>query len=160
MQAHAERPKIGRTHPLTVEGEDIGGFELSLSCDDASRDYVVSYVEQRRGAEAGRMPAAPTAVEMTLGGKSMPLKVVSARPNGRPLEIESIANGRLSAEMLKAFAEANGHSMTIETTSDDTTTVIRVGNAGFARALPQLAASCANRARLRNTARSDLRQGG
>jgi hypothetical protein len=160
MQAHAERPKIGRTHPLTVEGEDIGGFELSLSCDDTSRDYVVSYVEQRRGAEAGRMPAAPTAVEMTLGGKSMPLKVVSARPNGRPLEIESIANGRLSAEMLKAFAEANGRSMTIETTSDDTTTVIRVGNAGFARALPQLAASCANRARLRNTARSDLRQGG
>jgi hypothetical protein len=160
VQVSAERPKIGRTHPLTVEGEDIGAFELSLSCDDSGRDYVVTYVEQRRGVDGGHVPAAPTAVEMTLGGKSVPLKIVSARPNGRPTEIESIAYGKLSADLLKAFAEANGRSLIIETTSDDTTTVIRIGNAGFARALPQLAASCANRMRLRNTARSDLRQGG
>src|SRR5262245_7634613 len=95
VQVNAERPKIGRTHPLTVEGEDIGAFELSLSCDESGRDYQVTYVETRRGFEAGRMPAAPTAVEMTLGGKSVPLKIVSNRPNGRPTEIESIANGRL-----------------------------------------------------------------
>jgi hypothetical protein len=160
VQVNAERPKIGRTHPLTVEGEDIGSFELSLSCDDTGREYVVTYIEQRRGSESGRMPAIPNGIEMTLAGKPVPMKIVSARPNGRPTEIESIANGRLSAEQLKGFAEANGRSLTIETTSDDITTVIRVGNAGFARALPQLAASCVNRMRLRNTARSDPRQGG
>jgi hypothetical protein len=160
VQTSVERPKIGRTHPLTVEGEEIGSFELNLSCDDGGRDYIVSYIEQRRGSEAGRMPAAPSAIDLTLGGKTMPLKVASTRPNGRPLEIESIAHGRLSADLLRGFAEATGRSVTIETTSDDTTTVIRVGNAGFARALPQLAASCASRLRLRNTARSDVRQGG
>jgi hypothetical protein len=159
LQANPERPKIGRTHPLTVEGEDIGTFELSLGCDDTGRDYTVTYIEQRR-AEPGRMPAAPTMIEISLSGKSVPLKIVSTRPNGRSQEIESVANGRLPADLLKAFAEANGRSLMIETSSDDTTTVIRVGNAGIARTLPQLAATCASRSRLRNTARSDVRQGG
>ena len=160
MQVAAERPRIGRTHPLTVEGEDIGSFELNLSCDEGGRDFTVTYIEQRRGGEAGRMPAAPTAIDISLSGKTMPLKIVSARPNGRPLEIESVASGRLPAELLKAFAEATGRSITIETLSEDTTTVIRVGNAGFARALPQLTATCVSRPRVRNTARNELRQGG
>jgi hypothetical protein len=160
LAANADRPRIGRTHPLTVEGEDIGSFELNLACDDAGRDYVITYVEQRRGGEAGRTPAAPTEVEVSLSGKLLPLKVVSARPTGRTLEIESVASGRLPAELLKTFAEANGRSLTIETSSEDISTAIRVGNAGIARALPQLAASCASRLRLRNSARNDVRQGG
>ena len=72
----------------------------------------------------------------------------------------SVARAACSAELLKAFAEGNGRSLTVETASDDITTAIRVGNAGFARALPQLIAGCASRPRLRNTARSDVRQGG
>lgn len=160
LAANAERPKIGRTHPLTVEGEEIGTFDLSLSCDDAGRDYTVTYTEQRRGTETGRLPAAPTEVEVTLSGKSVSLKVVSARPNGRPQEIEAVASGKIPADLLKAFAETNGRSIMIETVSEDTTTAIRVGNAGIARVLPQLAATCASRLRPRNTARNEARQGG
>ena len=160
MHASAESPRIARVHPLTVEGDEIGSFEVALSCEEPGRDYTVTYIEQRRGGEAGRLPAAPTAVEITLSGKLVPLKVVSARPNGRPLEIEAVAQGRLSAELLKAFAEGNVRSLTVETASDDVTTAIRVGNAGFARALPQLIAGCASRPRIRNTARNDVRQGG
>src|SRR6185295_19205221 len=91
-----DRSRISRIHPLTVEGEYIGTFELSLSCDDGGRYYTVTYTEMRRAGEAGpgRMPAAPTSIELSLSGKTLPLKVASARPNGRPLEIESVASGR------------------------------------------------------------------
>ena len=160
LQTNAERPKLGRTHPLTVEGEDIGTFELSLGCDDASRDYTLTYVEHRRGAEPGRMPAAPTVIELWLSGKLVPLKIVSARANGQSQQIESVASGRLAADLVEAFAEANTRSLTIETSSDDIATAIRVGNAGIARTLPQLAATCAGRSRLRDSARTDVRQGG
>jgi hypothetical protein len=160
MQAGPDRLKIGRVHPLTVEGEEIGTFELSLSCDDQGRDYALTYIEHRHAVDSTRMPAAPTTVEITLSGKSIPLKIVSARATGKPLEIESVANGRLTADTLRAFAEATGRSLTISTSSSDLATTIRVGNAGISRVLPQLAASCASRSRIRNTAHNETRQGG
>jgi hypothetical protein len=159
MLASGERPRIGRTHPLTIEGEEIGSFELSLSCDEPTRDYVLTYVEQRRASESGQAPVAPVAIEVTVSGKSLPLKVLSTRASG-PRQLESVAHGRLPPDLLKTFAEANGRSMTIETVNDDLATAIRVGNAGFARALPQLAAACSARQRIRNTARNEIRQGG
>jgi hypothetical protein len=159
MLASGDSPKLGRGHPLTIEGEEIGAFELNFSCGELGRDYAVSYVEQRRGANR-RMPAALTAVGISMRGTSVPLKVVSSSPNGNPLEIGSVAGGRLPAELLKAFAAAGGRSITVQTTSADATTVIRIGNAGLARALPQLAASCAGPAPIRNTARNASRQGG
>jgi hypothetical protein len=159
LLANAEQLRIGRTHPLTIEGEEIGSFELSLSCDDAGKDYVLTYIEQRRAGESSQVPAAPVAIEVTLSGKSLPLKVSSTGANGA-LEMQTVAQGRLPAEVLKAFAEANGRSMTIETANDDVVTAIRVGNAGFARALPQLAAACPGKPRIRNSARAEVRQGG
>ena len=72
------------------------------------------------------------------------------------LEINSIASGRLSVELLKAFADAGGRSLTVETASDDRSTMIRVGNAGVAHALPPLIASCAAvPPPIRNTARNE-----
>jgi hypothetical protein len=150
-------PALGRTHPLTVEGEDIGVFELSFSCGETGRDVIVSYTDQRR-AENGLVPAAVTEVDLTLAGKSVPLKVVSSAGDGG--QLKSIASGRLSAEMLKAFADPGNRSLMLETVSSDTNTLIRIGNAGIARALPLLTAACAApQPVIRNTARM-VRQGG
>ena len=160
MAASAERPMLSRKHPLTIEGDDIGMFELGFACGETPKEYVVSYIEHRRAGDNGRPPKVVTEVEISLFGKSMPLKLVSSRPNGASAEIESIANGRLSADLLKAFAESNGRSLTVETTSNDASTVIRIGNAGAARGLQQLIATCASRARPRSTARADVRPGG
>jgi hypothetical protein len=160
MRANGGSPALGRSHPLTLEGEDIGGFELNFACGAPGRDYVVTYVEQRRGVTPDRGPAVPTGVELTLSGKSVPLKVVSSRPNDRSLEINSVASGRLSAELLKAFAAPGGRSLAVETASDDIATAIRIGNAGIARALPRLIASCAGPPPIRNTARNAARHGG
>jgi hypothetical protein len=160
MVASAERPMLTRKHPLTIEGEDIGTFELGFACGETPKEYAVSYTEQRRAGDNGRLPKVLTDVEISLSGKSVPLKLVSSRQNGASPEIESVANGRLSAELFKVFTESNGRSLTVETTSDDASTAIRIGNAGAARGLQQLIATCAGRARTRSTARADSRPGG
>ena len=49
----------------------------------------------------------------------------------------------MPVEMLKAFADPGSRSLMVETASDDAVTAIRIGNAGIARVLPTLAASCA-----------------
>ncbi len=41
---------FSRRHPLTIEGEQIGSFELSFVCGDAGVSAV--YVEQRRPRSA------------------------------------------------------------------------------------------------------------
>ena len=151
------RPALGRTHPLTIEGDDVGTFELNFTCGEPGRDYIVTYVDRRRGDSA---PAALSEVEISLAGKPLQLKVVASRPHDKS-ELHSIASGRVSVEMLKAFAAVGSRSMMVETASDDAVTAIRVGNAGISRMLPALAASCATtQPPIRNTARSAVRQGG
>ena len=62
---------------------------------------------------------------------------------------------------MKAFADPGNRSLMVETASDDAVTAIRIGNAGIARMLPTLAASCAAApAAIRNSARNSVRQGG
>jgi len=158
--AGAERPTLARKHPLTVEGEDIGTFELSFACGETSKDYAVTYVEQRRGRDGKRPPKSLTEVELAVAGKSVLLKLTSSRPNANPHEIESVASGSLAADLVKAFAEPSARSLTIETSSDEASTAIRVGNAGVSRGLQQLVASCASRSRTRSTARIEVRPGG
>ena len=36
------RPALGRTHPLTVEGDEVGSFELKFACGEPGRDYIVT----------------------------------------------------------------------------------------------------------------------
>jgi hypothetical protein len=161
IYARDGRPALGRTHPLTVEGDDVGAFELSFACGDSGRDYVINYIERRHADQDGRPPATLSEVELRMGGKSLPLKIVSSKPIEKTAGLNSTASGHLPADMLKAFAESGSRSMMIETASDATSTAIRIGNAGIARVLPKLTASCAAAApRTRSSARTALRQGG
>ena len=166
MLAGDSRPALGRSHPLTVEGDDLGTFDLVFACGEQGRDIVVSYSEQRRGAAAGRTPAALTEVEISIAGRPVPLKIVSSRAQEKSqdkaqdgvAELATLATGRVPLELLQNFADRNGRSMTIETVSDDASTIIRVGNAGMARVLPSLSAGCAavvaSQPRLRNSPRT------
>ncbi len=142
MADRAGRATLVRKHPLTVEGDDMGVFELVFGCGEAGKDFSVSYVEQRRVANAARPAEFLTEVEISISGKTVPLKVVSSRSGSRPREIESMANGTVPAELVKSFADPRSRSLTVETTSADMATAIRVGNAGVTRGFAQLAASC------------------
>jgi hypothetical protein len=162
MVAVDGRPALGRTHPLTVEGDDIGTFDLSFACGEAGRDYVVTYIEQRRADDDGQAPAKLSEVEITLGGKPLPLKVVASRVNDKSPGLDSMASGRVSAEVLKAFADTGSRSLMVETASEDAITAVRIGNAGIGKVLPALVASCATvqPPPIRNSARTAARQGG
>ena len=130
---------LTRKHPLTVEGDEIGSFELSFGCGEAGKDFTVTYSEQRRSAKP-RAPAELSEVELSVSGRSVALKIVSS--DAKASERASIANGRIPADLFKLFADPRHRSLTIETSSDEISTEIRVGNSGVARAFTQLAASC------------------
>jgi len=163
MLAGEGRPALGRSHPLTVEGDDLGTFDIAFACSEQGRDLNVTYTE-RRQASAGHAPAALTEVELSIAGRTVPLKVVSSRATDKSLggaaALATLATGKVSLDLLQSFAERNGRSLTIETNSDDTSTIIRVGNAGISRVLPQLSSGCAALAgqqRIRNSARTAAR---
>ena len=151
---NAGRVTLTRKHPLTVEGDEIGAFELSFGCGEAGKDFTVSYTEQRRGTEGDirRAPEASTDVEISLLGKSVSLKILSSERAAKAQELASVASGRISADLLSAFADAKHRSMMIETTNEDTATAVRIGNSGVARSFMQLASSCGGSSTVAKTA--------
>jgi hypothetical protein len=165
MLAGDSRPALGRSHPLTVEGDDLGSFDLAFACSEQGKDLMVTYTEQRR-ASGGKTPAALTDVELLIAGRTVPLKVVSSRAADKADDaagLATLATGKVPLDVLQSFADRNGRSLTVETVNDDTSTIIRVGNAGISRVLPQLSTGCAavaSQQRLRNSARTAARQGG
>jgi hypothetical protein len=149
---------LSRRHPLTVEGDEIGNFEVSFACGEAGKDYRVTYTERRRIPDGGRAPEAVTDVELMVGGRSVPLTVKSSQPSARPNEFETVATGLVPTDLMKAFADPRSRSLTVETNSEEMTTAIRLGNAGVARSFVHLAASCGSPAATRSAARQELRR--
>jgi len=132
---------LARRQPLTVEGEDIGSFDLMLACGGGD-SYDVSYVERRHDSGRIRVPTELGAVTMTVGRMSAALKVVSSERRAQPDELVTYAAGSVPAALIGAFAAVGSHSMLIETKSGAMVTGIRFGNTGTQQNLPQLAASC------------------
>ena len=133
---------LARRHPLTVEGEDIGSFDLLVACGAGDGSYDVSYVERRRGGEQAKLPVALASVSMRVGGKAASLKVVSSERRDDPNELVTYAAGTVPSELIGTFAAAGNHSITIETTSSGTVTGTRLGNTGAQQNLPRLASGC------------------
>ena len=141
-----------RRHPLTVEGDKIGAFEVTLACGSAAGTYAVTYAETRLSPDDGDA-AAVKRVDMWIEGKTEPLDVVTSRMHASPRQLETVANGAIAAELVRSFADAGSDSITLRTVSGSASgTMIRIGNTGFAQAFPQLAASCAKRPRLETRA--------
>jgi hypothetical protein len=133
---------LARRQPLTVEGEDIGSFDLMLCCGAGGDSYDVRYIERRYNGDRIQMPAELDAVTMTVGGMSASLKVVSSERRTQPDELVTYAAGTVPAALVGAFAAAGNHSMTIKTKSDGMVTGIRLGNTGAQQNLPQLVSRC------------------
>ncbi len=133
---------LARRHPLTIEGEDIGSFDLNVACNGPD-GYDVSYAERRHAADQHPLPAALTGVTLTVGSKSAPLKVVSSQRGSQPDELITVASATVPAALIAGFAAIGNHSLMITTRSAVTPTGIRLGNTGAVQNLPRLAASCA-----------------
>jgi hypothetical protein len=143
MVDRAGTAALARRHPLTVEGEEIGSFDLVLACGgEGTSSYDVSYVETRRSGEQIPVPTSLSNVTMRIGSAALALKVSSSERRDGPDQLVTYASASLPASVLSSFASVGNRSIIVETESKDMVTVIRLGNTGAQMSLPQLAESC------------------
>jgi len=132
---------LARRHPLTIEGDEIGSFDLVVACGNAG-SYDMSYTERRRAVSQHPLPAALTDVSVTAANKTVPLKVVSSQAGDQSDELVTLATATVPAALISGFAAAGNHSLMITTQGAATMTGIRLGNTGAMASLPRLAARC------------------
>jgi hypothetical protein len=133
---------LARRHPLTVEGEEIGSFDLVVACSPGADTYDVSYIERRHRGEQTPLPAAIDSISLRVGSNSAMLKVVSTERRSEPDELFTYATARVPSTLIGAFAAMGSHSMVIKTQSAQFVTGIRLGNTGASQNLPRLSTGC------------------
>jgi hypothetical protein len=133
---------LARRHPLTVEGEEIGSFDLVVACVAGGEGYEVSYMERRHNGDQAPLPDSLGAITLRVGTNSAPLKIVSSERHSSPDELVTYAAGRVPAALIGAFGAVGSHSILIKTESAHLVTGIRIGNTGASQNLPRLTAGC------------------
>ena len=131
---------LARRHPLTVEGDQIGSFDVVLSCGTDDK-FEMSYVERRYAAEGLALPPQLDGVTLRIGKTRAALKIVASGYDDQDKTLRTLAVGSVPAEVVRRFS-AGFRSAVVETNSDDAVTVIRIGNTGAPQNFPQLAAAC------------------
>jgi hypothetical protein len=131
---------LGRRHPLTIEGDEIGSFDLVLACA-AEDGYLVTYSEERR-ADIGGQSSPLTDVTIRIGGQTTALKVVSSQVKDKAGLLVSVAAGLVPANAIRSFTSPGSRSMMIGTSNAGIHSTIRVGNSGAQRNMPLLASHC------------------
>jgi hypothetical protein len=135
---------LTRHHPLTVEGDEIGSFEVMLTCGEAPGSIAAEYSEQRMAA--GNAEPLKT-VTFALGSRAEPLQVVSSALVPRSLELSTKAVGSIPVSFVRMFSEVYNRALVVSTVSaGDSRTSIRVGNSGIGPALARLLEGCGSRA--------------
>lgn len=134
---------IQRQHPLTVEGDEIGQFALTLSCPDPGGSFRVAYAETR-AVQSDDPEVHLTAVNLYLEGERAVLTIDQSGPRaGTQGELQSRATGVVSAKFVEKLRRDPATTIVVGTrASDKTRTSIRVGGLGFAKAFPRLTAGC------------------
>jgi hypothetical protein len=143
MAERAGKQEVVRRNPLTIEGDEIGLFELRLSCGPNHDSYEVSYAERRKPREGEAPNERLNGALLVVGKERVSLAIIASgrSPTG---EVTSIARGRLAAGAVNDFVEGKIKSAAVATrTSGNARTLIRVGNTGLAQAFPQVTATCA-----------------
>ena len=136
-------PALSRRHTITIEGEEIGQFELSLACGAAADNFKVAYADARAlGGEP--VPARLDDVTLWSGGARVALTVDTSAPQTATAELQSTASGVVPVAFVDRLRKDPSGTVVVGTrTSDNVRTSIRVGSAGFSKAFSQLEAECA-----------------
>src|SRR5215210_4937870 len=71
------QPTLTRRHPLTVEGDEVGSFQVALTCGETPESYQVTYSE-RRSMYSRVGSDSLKEIGLLLGGRTVPLTVASS----------------------------------------------------------------------------------
>jgi hypothetical protein len=135
-----EQRGFSRRHPLTIEGEQIGSFELTFLCA-AGGEVAVAYNETRHLREGSNDRLSGVAIAS--GKERLLLKIQSSAPDLGGGELLSAAQNSVPPTMLKALAESEGRALFVVTqTLSNTRTLIQPGNNGFADSFRRTIAEC------------------
>lgn len=133
------RAVVTRRHPLTVEGVEIGNFDLELACGATPDDFAISYSEHRGGGSGIMTPL--TSVALSLDRRSEQLKLVASA--SQSAQLKSLARGAIPKALIDWFSQSDGRALVVSTTNaKDAHTEIRVGNSGLAAELIKLKKAC------------------
>jgi hypothetical protein len=139
----AGQPALSRVHPLTLEGERIGTFELEFACADGPGSYALTYKEIRYGPADRDLPHSIARVELIMADQAQDLKIGASERRPQRGDLESLANATVPARMIRRFAGEAPASMMLSTESAGSPqTNIRVGNVGFAKSFTRLESAC------------------
>ena len=152
-----DQPSLRRQHPLTIEGDEIGNFEIAFACGASADSYEVSYFERRRSTDAKPAPDALKQVTISVGRRSFPLKVVTSEVQPRQIDVNSVARGIVPTALMESLARDGNRSLTVTTaTTGDVETAIRIGNTGVPQNLSRLAANCRDKSAAHTDAHAEL----
>jgi hypothetical protein len=139
----AGQPVLSRVHPLTLEGERIGAFELEFACGDAAGNYTLTYKEGRYGPADRDLPHSIARVELIMADQVQDLKIASSERQLQRGELDSVASIAVPVRMVRRFAGDGPASLMLSTESPGgPQTNIRVGNVGFTKSFTRLEAAC------------------
>ena len=131
---------FSRRHPLTIEGEQIGTFELAFRCGKDGQ-VMVAYNENRRLREG--LNDRLSGVAVGSGKERVLLKVESSATDVGGGELRSTAQSQVPPGLLGALVETDGRALVVATqTMTNTRTVIHPGNNGFAENFRRTIADC------------------
>jgi len=135
------QPMLIRSHPLTVEGEEIGRFDLTLSCGATPDALDIAYAERRLRSDDAPLKS----VTLSVGARAEPLQVQAATVPGSG-EWRATAHGSVPVALIRAFSDMSSRALVVATVSgNDQRTVTRVGSSGIAAGLARLQQSCGDR---------------
>jgi hypothetical protein len=140
---HLGAMALARRHPLTIEGREIGHFDLLFSCGPTSNHYNVNFIERRHQENELPLLNVLQTVSLRFGSREITLNIMSSTRQNNSDELVTVAGGPIAATLLDLFTAEGNHSLTIETEGEGLTTSIRVGNTGMQQSAPQLVSICA-----------------
>ena len=137
----SRRHDLGSPIPLTLQGEEIGHFEISFGCGDKDH-YKAAYSETRRIAEEKPVRLVGLAIA-TAGKQVATFNVVSSLRDMREANMSSIASGTVSPAFMGELTRNGGQSLAVATIdSNKVKTVIIIGPVGLSAGSKQFLAKC------------------
>ncbi len=143
------RPALSRRHVLTIEGDEVGRFQLALQCGALPGAYRVTYDESRSLDADAQLRE----VTISIDGDRTVLQIEESARQAKSGALETRAAGDVTGRQLaKLQTDPEGAVVVTTATDANLRTSIRVGSSGFAKQFQKLAAECSQSAAARESA--------